>query len=100
MGIIKLLGGVQMAKAYRFRGMKRSCTSSYYLQQGVIKPISGCEVTEEFNGVNHKTSHDGLYKVVAQNISQAILDDIGGIRVTFGGPYVTHGEKNVSSIFM
>merc|ERR1719348_169362 len=44
---------------YSFRGMDRSCTAAYYLQEGEIIPISGCEVTEEFNGVNHKTSHDG-----------------------------------------
>ena len=91
--------------------MKRSCTSSYYLQQGnlnkhslaktylhlmffvysgEIVPISGCEVTEEFNGVNHKTSHDGLYKVVARDIREDILDEIGGIRITFDGSCATH----------
>ena len=72
----------------------------FFVYSGEIVPISSCEVTEEFNGVNHKTSHDGLYKVVAKNISEAILDDIGGIRITFGGSYVTHGKKNVSNIFM
>jgi len=83
---------------YSFRGMDRSCTAAYYLQEGEIIPISGCEVSEEFNGVNHKTSHDGLFKVKAIDIRQEILDKIGGIRVTLDGSYVTHGKKNDSNL--
>ena len=69
-----------------------------FVYSGEIIPISGCEVSEEFNGVNHKTSHDGLFKVKAIDIRQEILDKIGGIRVTLDGSYVTHGKKNDSNL--
>ena len=72
----------------------------FLVYSGEIEKVSYCEVTEEFNGVNHKTSHDGIYKVVAKNIRQAILDDIGGIRVTFSGSYATYAKKYVSNILM
>ena len=72
----------------------------FFVYSSEIEQISSCEVTEEFNGVNHKTSYDGIYKVVAKNIRQAILDDIGGIRVTFSGSYATYAKKYESNILM
>ena len=58
-----------------------------------MKPVSSCEISAEFDGVNHKTSHDGLLKVKSENISEDILAKIGGIRVTLGGSYITRGKE-------
>ena len=65
---------------YSFRGMKHVCTSDYYLENGFLQwskmvdssfvYISGqvvqmhpCQVSAEVDGTNHKTSHDGMFKV-------------------------------------
>ena len=50
--------------------------------------ITACEVTEEFNSVNYKTSLDGQFNLKANGIRQEILEDIGGIRVIFGGEFI------------
>ena len=60
---------------------------------GEIVQNSKCEVAQEFQGVNHKTSHDGLFKIKAKDISQKILNEIGGIRVKMSGSFVGHGKK-------
>ena len=62
---------------------------------GEITTISDCQVDQEFDGVNHKTSHDGVFKVVAKNIPQDILDIAGGIKVTVGG---SHGDKAAKNL--
>ena len=59
---------------------------------GEITTISSCEVDQEFNGVNHKTTHDGVFRIVAKNIKQKILDQVGGIKITVGGSYATKGK--------
>ena len=51
--------------------------------------VSKCAIAEEFDGKKHKTSHDGLFKIIAENISEETLADIGGIRVVIWGTYVT-----------
>jgi len=80
---------------YEFRGMEHFCPADYFINDnGEIINISSCEVDHEFDGVNHKTSHDGVFKVVAKNIQQEILDNAGGIKVTVGGSYATKAEKN------
>ena len=50
--------------------------------------ITACEVTEEFNSVNYKTSLDGQFNLKANGIRQEILEEIGGIRVIFGGEFI------------
>ena len=51
-----------------------------------------------FKGVNHQTSHDGLFKIKALNISQDILNQIGGVNITLSGTYVNmENYKNNSS---
>jgi len=80
---------------FAFRGLKHFCPADYFInEEGHIQHISSCEVDHEFDGVNHKTSHDGLFKVVAKNIRQDILDLIGGIKVTLGGSY-SPNERNL-----
>ena len=61
---------------------------------GEIIQIHPCMVSEEVSGVNHMTSHDGMFKVKADGISQEILDIIGGIRVKFSGSSVTEFKKD------
>ena len=95
---------------YAFRAMKHFCPADYYIEEngmstqetqeiyilcfpGEIYTISSCEVDHEFDGVNHKTSHDGVFKVVAKNMPQEILDQVGGIKVTVGGSYATKGKE-------
>ena len=51
-----------------------------------------CEVDEEFEGVNHKTSHDGIFKVVAHDIGQKYLDMVDKIRITVGGSYISRAK--------
>merc|ERR1711892_178573 len=80
---------------FAFRGLKHFCPADYFInEEGHIQHISSCEVDHEFDGVNHKTSHDGLFKVVAKHIRQDILDLIGGIKVTLGGSYAPN-ERNL-----
>lgn len=50
-------------------------------------------VSEEVDGVNHMTSHDGMFKVKKDGISQETLDKIGGIRVKFSGSSITEFQK-------
>ena len=94
---------------YAFRAMKHFCPADYYIEEngmqyiqeiqeiyilcfpGEIYTISSCEVDHEFDGVNHKTSHDGVFKVVATKMSPDILNQVGGIKVTVGGSYAPHG---------
>ena len=64
-----------------------------YLVLGEEVTISDCKIDEEFNGVNHKTSHDGVFRIVATEISQEVLDNIRGVKVTFAGSYSTFGGK-------
>eukprot|EP00090_Calanus_glacialis_P038241 TRINITY_DN66828_c0_g1_i1.p1 TRINITY_DN66828_c0_g1~~TRINITY_DN66828_c0_g1_i1.p1 ORF type:complete len:227 (+),score=55.07 TRINITY_DN66828_c0_g1_i1:53-682(+) len=79
---------------YAFRAMKHFCPADYFIKEnGEIQTISSCEVDHEFDGVNHKTSHDGVFKVVAKNMRQEILDQVGGIKVTVSGSYATQGKK-------
>ena len=86
-----------VGNVYSFRGLSHSCTAAYYLHYGnngpEVKPVSSCEISAEFDGVNHKTSHDGLLKVKSEGISEDILAEIGGIRVTLGGSYITRGKE-------
>ena len=51
-------------------------------------------------GVNHQTSHDGLFKIKAKNISQDILNEIGGIKLTLSGSYINMGKKNNQTIII
>ena len=50
-----------------------------------------------FKGVNHQTSHDGLFKIKALNISQDILNQIGGVNITLSGTYVNMANKKNNS---
>jgi len=74
---------------FNFRGISHTCTSAYYLQDGEVVPIAKCEVDQEFDGVNHKTSHDGVYTITSLDIEQSIIDQMKAIRVIFGGSYTT-----------
>ena len=47
-----------------------------------------CEVDEEFEGSNHKVSHDGVFRIKTRDIAQNILDKVSKIRVTVAGSYV------------
>merc|ERR1712227_34277 len=64
--------------------LKHSCTSSYSYIDEQLTEGAPCEVSEEFDGVNHQTSHDGMFKIQAMEISQEILD----------GTYVDIGNKH------
>ena len=61
--------------------------------------ITACEVTEEFNSVNYKTSLDGQFNLKANGISQDILEDIGGIKVIFGGEFILMDSSNEKDMF-
>jgi len=74
---------------YSFRGIGHTCTSAYFIENGDIVQISSCKIDEEFDGVNHQTSHNGMYKIKVKNVPQNILDEIGGIRIVMGGSYAT-----------
>ena len=69
------------------------------------------------DGSNHKTSHDGMFKVVkffpkkyllfyyfsfykvkAVNVKQEYLDQIGGIKVTLGGTSITNFQKKNATV--
>ena len=52
-----------------------------------------CKVSAEVDGTNHKTSHDGMFKVKAVNVKDEYLDQIGGIKVTLSGTSITHFKK-------
>ena len=47
--------------------------------------IKDCKIDEEFNGVNHKPSHDGVFKIEVFSISEEILDKVSGVKITIGG---------------
>ena len=59
---------------------------------GLLVPVSKCEVDEEFNGINHQTSHNGVFKIKVLDVDQSILEEIGGIELLLGGSYVTFGK--------
>jgi len=80
---------------YSFHGQEHTCTSSYYFLEGEFHSVSKCAIAKEFEGKNHKTSQDGQFKIIAKEISQEILDDIGGIRVATWGTYVTDDDTMV-----
>ena len=69
-------------------------------------PYSGLKIshndldTHSDLGVNHQTSHDGLFKIKAKNISQDILNEIGGIKLTLSGSYINMGKKNNQTIII
>ena len=52
-----------------------------------------CKISDEFDGVNHKTTHDGLLKVRSVHVRQEILDEIDGIRVTLKGQGVRNKDN-------
>ena len=60
--------------------------------------MADCSITAEFDGVSHKTSHDGLFKIKPRQIPQEILNEIGGIRVRLGGSFVTFGKKKEDEV--
>ena len=47
-----------------------------------------CQISSEFAGVNHETSHDGLIELRSVNIDQDILAEISGIRVWIEGTHI------------
>ena len=47
--------------------------------------MKDCKIDDEFNGVNHKPSHDGDFKIEVEDVSQEILDKISGVQITIGG---------------
>ena len=79
-------------------------------------PVSSCEVSAEMDGTNHKTSHDGMFKVVilskkciiihyhnsfkvkAVNVKQKYLEEIGGIRVILSGTRITKFPKKNGTV--
>ena len=95
---------------YSFRGLGHTCTSAYYIENGKfwkkkyflflnffigdVVQISSCQIDEEFDGVNHQTSHNGVYKVKVKNVAEDLLEEIGGIRIILGGSYTTYDFEN------
>ena len=96
---------------YSFRGFEHSCSASYkfvdgkysktkslILQNNLIidelRTQDSCALITEFDGVNHKTSHDGLFKVKIEMVNEEALAQIGGIRVTVGGEYTLKKGKD------
>ena len=63
------------------------------LNNGPIHQVFMCKISDEFDGVNHKTSHDGLLKVRSVHVRQEILDEIDGIRVTLKGQGVRNKDN-------
>ena len=47
--------------------------------------MKDCKIDDEFDGVNHKPSHDGDFKIEVEYVSQEILDKISGVQITIGG---------------
>jgi len=78
---------------FSFRGISHVCTSAYFLQNGEVNPIAKCEVDQEFDGVNHKSSHDGVFTIKSFNNEQNILDQMKAIRVILGGSYATRFKE-------
>jgi len=86
---------------YTFHGLDQHlCASDYkFNEEGEAEQITSCEVTEEFNSVNYKTSLDGQFNLKANGISQDILEDIGGIKVIFGGEFILMDSSNEKDMF-
>ena len=79
-----------------------------------------CKVSDEVDGTNHKTSHDGMFKVVRKHnyksfvkyvfqiftfkvkieSGQKYLDQIGGIKVTLGGTSITNFQKKNGTLII
>jgi len=89
-----------LGKEYSFRGMKRVCTSEYSLMNGNPEPPAflSCRVSAEMDGTNHKTSHNGMFKVKAVNVKQKYLEEIGGIRVILSGTRITKFQKKNGTV--
>jgi len=77
---------------YRFRAKKSVCFSSYRFENDDIVNVAECGIDEEFAGTNHKTSPNGVFRIVSQDIPSDILDQVGGIRVLVGGSYMPFGK--------
>jgi len=77
---------------YRFRAKKSVCFSSYRFENDDIVNVAECGIDEEFAGTNHKTSPNGVFRIVSQNIPSDILEQVGGIRVLVGGSYMPFGK--------
>lgn len=73
---------------FSFRSLNMPCLSDYYTVEGEIVQIDDCKQAEEFSGVNHKTSHDGVIRLVPREVPQEILDQVVKIHVTVGGSFI------------
>ena len=51
-----------------------------------------CEIDQEFDGVNHKTSHDGVFRISPENIDQNILDQAAGLKINVSASFITRGK--------
>ena len=53
-----------------------------------IHQMTECEVLSEFEGISHKTSHDGVFTMETRKLDPAILQAVAKIKVTVGGSYI------------
>ena len=52
-----------------------------------------CEIDQEFDGVNHKTSHDGVFRISSEEIDQNILNQVAGLKIIVSGSFITRGKR-------
>jgi len=81
-------------KVHSFRAIGKVCSADYRIDDdGDVIQMAKCEIDQEFDGVNHKTSHDGMFRITAENVDQTILDQVNGLKITVSGSYITRGKK-------
>merc|ERR1712059_114982 len=85
-----------LSNTYSFRGVQKHCTADYTMTgdgfEG-INMVTHCKDDDEFSGINHKVSHDGVFRVVAREVPQEYLEKVGSIDVVVWGSYIFKGKK-------
>jgi len=76
--------------------MKKYCYADYTFRKpdGSIglHQITACEMDHEFDGASHKTSHNGVFHIIAQNIDQELMEQAAKLQVTVSGSYIAIGK--------